>query len=181
MTIKTTNNLGHQVTIETERLVLRPFTMDDLDEFALICADPQVMRFIGDGKPVSKEIVKDRMQSWINEFEECGYGLMALILKENNKLLGFCGFLHQIVDEESYIELGYRLETAFWGRGIATEAAMAVRDYALNQLKFTSLISIIHVDNEASKKVAQKIGMRLMKKTTFKGNLVDIFCLNAAI
>ncbi|NDH08067.1 MAG: N-acetyltransferase [Gammaproteobacteria bacterium] len=175
MQTNSTNNSNHNVKVETKRLLLRPFTLDDLDDFSSICADPEVMRFIGDGKPMDKETVKQRMLSWIALYEEQGFGLLALTLKNNNKLLGFCGLINQIVDGESYIELGYRLDRDFWGQGIATEAARAIRDYAFNQLSLSSLISIIHVDNIASKMVAQKVGMRHMKQALFKDVLVDVF------
>ena len=103
--------------------------------------------------------------------------MLALTLKGNHQLIGFCGLLHQIVDEENFIELGYRLDQAFWGNGMATEAALAIKNYALNELKIPTLISIIHHENMASKKVASKVGMTLLKKTNFKDVLVDVFYL----
>lgn len=161
--------------LETKRLILRAFDLDDLGAFALICADSEVMRFIGNGKVLEKEATKELLVWIISQYEELGFGLLAVILKENNKLLGFCGLIRQIIDNETHIELGYRLDSAFWGQGIATEAAHAIKDYAFNQLNISHLVSIIHVDNMASKQVAQKVGLSHMKQTNFKGNLVDIF------
>ena len=163
--------------IETERLILRPFNLHDLDDFALICADPEVMRYIGNGKALEKETTKDLLVWIISQYEELGFGLLAVTLKKNNRLLGFCGFIKQVIDNETHIELGYRLDNAFWGQGIATEAAQAMKNYAFNQLNIAHLISIIHVDNMASKQVAQKVGLSHMKQTHFKGNLVDVFCM----
>lgn len=65
----------------------------------------------------------------------------------------------------------------YWGKGIATEAAVAVRDYAFNVLEIPMLISIINHQNDASKRVAKKVGMKLMKQTNFKNILVDVFCI----
>lgn len=161
--------------IETDRLLMRPFNENDIKPFSRICANPKVMRYIGNGKPLEKEIVKTQIQGWMSLYEKQGYGLLALTLKENDQLIGFCGLIHQTVDEENFIELGYRVDEKFWGKGIATEAALAVKNYALNQLNIPVLISIIHHQNEASKKVALKAGMKLKKKTQFKGVLVDIF------
>jgi ribosomal-protein-alanine N-acetyltransferase len=175
------NSNNDDFKIETQRLVLRPFNLEDLDAFSLICSDPKVMRFIGDGQPLDKETVRERMESWIISYEEQGFGLLALTLKENGKLLGFCGLMRQVVDGESYIELGYRLDSAFWGQGIASEAAKTVRDFAFKQLGLTHLISIIHVDNLASKKVAQNIGMNHLKRTHFKGVLVDVYFMKPNI
>ncbi|MBA2649606.1 MAG: GNAT family N-acetyltransferase [Legionella sp.] len=167
--------------IETERLLLRPFTMEDLDDFSRICADPEVMRFIGEGIPLDKEAVKQRMESWISLYKEQGFGLLALTLKENKKLIGFCGLIQQIVDGEAYIELGYRLDRDYWGKGIATKVALIMKDYAFQHLEIPYLISIIHVDNLASKSVVQKIGMNLLERTLFKDVLVDVFYIKSTL
>ena len=163
--------------IETDRIFLRPFCISDIKPFAKICANPNVMRYIGDGKPVSLDILAEKIPEWIELYEKQKYGLMALVIKETNELIGFCGLLHQTVDGDEYIELGYRLDEAYWKKGIATAAAYAVRDYAFNALNIPLLISIIHHQNDASKRVAKRVGMRLMKKTNFKNVLVDIFSL----
>ena len=151
--------------------------MADIEPFAKICANPNVMRYIGDGKPISRDIIAEKIAEWIQLYEQHQYGLMALVFKETNQLIGFCGLVHQTVDDVEYIELGYRLDETYWGKGIATEAAVAVRDYAFNVLEIPMLISIIHHQNQASKGVAKKIGMKLMKKIHFKIVLVDVFCL----
>lgn len=163
--------------IEIDSIFLRPFCMDDIEPFAKICANPNVMRYIGDGKPVNHDSIAKKISEWIELYEKQKYGLMALVMQETNELIGFCGFIHQIVDEIEYIELGYRLDEAYWGKGIATKAAVAVRDYAFNVLNIPMLISIIHHQNDASKRVAKKVGMRLMKQTNFKHVLVDVFYL----
>jgi ribosomal-protein-alanine N-acetyltransferase len=163
--------------IETDRIFLRPFCKADIDPFAKICANPNVMRYIGDGQPVSFDIIAEKVPEWIELYEKQKYGLMALVMKDVSELIGFCGLLHQTVDGVEYIELGYRLDESCWGKGIATEAAVAVRDYAFNSLNIPMLISIIHHQNDASKRVAKKVGMALMKKTNFKNVLVDVFCL----
>lgn len=163
--------------IETERVLLRPFCLEDIERFAEICANPNVMRYIGDGKPVSRDVIAEKIPEWIELYEKQNYGLMALVMKDTDEFIGFCGFIHQTVDGNEYIELGYRLDEAYWGQGIATEAALAVRDYAFNVLEIPMLISIINHQNDVSKRVAKKVGMKLMKQTNFKNVLVDVFCL----
>ena len=143
--------------IETERILLRPFCIKDIERFAKICANPNVMRYIGDGKPVSRNVIAEKIPEWIELYEKQKYGLMALVMKDTDELIGFCGFIHQTVDEVEYIELGYRLDEAYWGKGIATEVAVAVRDYAFNVLEIPMLISIINHQNDASKHVAKKL------------------------
>ena len=165
-------------TLETKRLLLRPFHTQDVDRFAQICANPNVMRYIGNGTPESRTIVTSKIKTWIELYEQQGYGLMALVMKETNELIGFCGLMYQVVDEEACVELGYRLDEPYWGRGIATEAAVAVKNHAFNQLNIPMLISIIHHENINSKRVAHKVGMKLMKMTSFKDKPVDIFCIH---
>ncbi len=164
--------------LETDRLILRPFVMTDAVAFAEICANPNVMRYIGDGKPLDLATVSSRMADWIALYAQQNYGLLALTLKGTAQLIGFCGLLHQTVDGEAWIELGYRLDEQFWGKGIATEAAIAVKDYAFHQCNIPTLISIIHHENVNSKRVVEKLGMTLMKKTQFKDKLVDIFWIH---
>jgi ribosomal-protein-alanine N-acetyltransferase len=163
--------------IATDRIFLRPFCIADIEPFAKICSNPKVMRYIGDGKPVGLDIIAEKIPEWIKLYENQKYGLMALVLKETNELIGFCGLIHQTVDGAEYIELGYRLAEAYWGKGIATEAALAVKDYAFNTLNIPMLISIIHHQNDASKRVAKKVGMELLEQTNFKNVLVDVFFL----
>ena len=162
--------------IETKRLRLRPFTLLDVEPFSEICADENVMRYIGGG---AHDVAKTRENiiSWISHFEQKGFGLMALIHKEDNKLVGFCGLMPQTVDGKDYIELGYRLAQDYWGKGLATESAQAVRAYAFNELGLNELISIIHHENIQSMKVAKNVGMNLLTKTQFHGVSVDIYHL----
>ena len=91
----------------------------------------------------------------------------ALILREEDQLIGYCGFFRQVVDDVNEIEIGYRLHPDYWNRGLATEAARAVRDYAFAVLKLERVISLIHPDNHASRRVTEKNGMTLEKEDDF--------------
>ena len=104
----------------------------------------------------------------------------AVIAREENRLIGYCGFFQQVVDGREEIEIGYRLHPDFWNRGLATEAAQAVRDYAFNVLKLKRVISLIHPDNLASGRVAEKTGMSLEKETIFRGFPTLVFSINRA-
>lgn len=162
--------------IETDRLLLRPFQLSDVNDFAAICADADVMRYITG--PQNKSKTAQNIKHWIANFERDSFGLLALLHREDQKLIGFCGLIPQQVDGEACIELGYRLAKDYWGKGLATEAAIAVRNDALDTHGIEHLISIIHQENDASKNVARKVGMKLLKKTTFKNTPVDIFNIN---
>lgn len=93
--------------IETTRLLLRRFTSYDLDDFALINADPDVMRYIGEGKPQSKAQTQMRLDAILDHWEQHGFGLWAAVDKASGAMIGFCGI--QYLDNTSEIEVGYRL------------------------------------------------------------------------
>jgi len=162
--------------ITTKRLILRPFEMTDVDSFAPICADEEVMRYIGGGAH-DKATTKTKLEFITKSYEQDGFGLLALIFKETNELIGFCGLIRQNVDNKDYIELGYRLAHKYWGMGLAIEAALAVKDYAFNELKLKELISIVHDENLRSKQVAKKVGMQLFKQTIYQDIDVEIFAI----
>jgi ribosomal-protein-alanine N-acetyltransferase len=171
--------MPHTIVLETERLILRHFTPDDLDDLAAIYADPDVMRYIGSGATKTREeTVKvlefafiDNARAWPDEVlarkpqlrraieRECSFGLWATIYKPDHKLIGRCGLLSWDLDGREETEVGYVLAKAYWGRGIATEAARASRDYAFEKLGFDRLISLILPQNAASQRVAIKNGM----------------------
>ena len=99
----------------------------------------------------------------------------ALILRSNQKLIGFGGFFLQTVDDVEELEIAYRLDPSYWGQGLATEAARAVRDHAFNDLQLARVISLIHPDNIASRRVAEKNGMIPEKETIFRGFPTIVF------
>jgi ribosomal-protein-alanine N-acetyltransferase len=105
----------------------------------------------------------------------------AVIDRETGRLIGYCGFLHQEVDGAKEIEIGYRLHPDFCNRGLATEAARAVRDHAFRDLQLERVISLIHPDNHASRRVTEKNGMTIEKHTTFRGFPTTIFSIDQEI
>ncbi len=154
--------------IETARLLLRPMRVEDVDELLHIFADPKVMASFGD-------IIFDRrqMEQWVqrnlDHQEQYGYGLFSVILKANGLLIGDCGLENMDEGDIVATELGYDFRSDYWNQGYATEAAAAVRDYAFQTLKLPRLVSMIRRGNEASRRVAEKIGMRLAEEITHYG------------
>lgn len=118
--------------IQTERLLLRRFSSGDLDDFARINADPDVMRYIGDGKPQTKAQTQMRLNAILDHWEQHGFGVWAAVNKASREMIGFCGL--QYLDNTAEIEVGYRLAKQFWGMGLATEAAGASLRYAFHVL-----------------------------------------------
>lgn len=164
--------------IETERLILRPFVQEDLDALALILADPDVMLFSLNGPLKDKEKVRDYLQTRIlDHYAQFGFGLYATIHKQDQCLIGFVGLLTQFIEEEKKVELAYRLAPAYWGKGLATEAARAVCHYAFDQLHLEELISIIDSKNVRSLQVAKRVGMHYWKAVHFHGFAVGVYAL----
>ena len=127
------------IVLQTPRLVLRPFCEGDLDALSVLMANPDFMRFsLGvfsrEQTAAFLERVRDRdSQGLPSQF--------AVVSREENRLLGYCGFFLQIVDGIEELEIGYRLHRSYWGRGIATEAARAVRDHGFDDLQLPHVIS----------------------------------------
>ncbi|KAB8334145.1 GNAT family N-acetyltransferase [Scytonema tolypothrichoides VB-61278] len=161
------------IVLETQRLILREMTLDDLDNLLAVLCDPEAMQFYP--KPFDRQMVQAWIKRNMQRYTQHGFGLWALVLKQNSKLIGDCGLVLQDVDGVEEVEIGYHVRRDLWGQGLATEAAQACRDYGFNQLGFNKLISLIHPDNIASCRVAQKNGMRLSKKTEWRNKPTCIY------
>lgn len=160
-------NSGDATSLETPRLLLRRWRHEDLDGFAAITAQPEVMRYIHDGRTLDRPATAERLAIYRRHWDEHGFGLYAVEIKETGELAGFTGlavpaFLPEIMPA---VEIGWRLGRAYWGRGLATEAAQAVVAHTRAGLGLRRLVSIHVVGNEASARVMTKIGMSLERET----------------
>jgi RimJ/RimL family protein N-acetyltransferase len=156
--------------LSTARLDLRHFRLEnDKALHQAVFSDPDVMRF-GDG-PQSLEWTRIWIQMCQQDYYEArGYGPYAVIDRLARALIGYCGlFYFPDVNGTSEIEIGYRLVRSAWGKGLATEAAIAVRDYAFTSLRIKRLISIIDPSNIGSMRVAEKLGMHYEQDVMFEG------------
>jgi len=152
--------------IETERLILREFELSDLDDFAAIMANPEVMRFSISG-PWNPEQTKRFLESCLVDYSEerWGFGRWAVVHKQDDRLIGFSGLARwDDVDSSVEVEIGYRLLPEYWSQGFGTESAAASRDYGFEHLGLSRLISMIELENVASIRVAEKIGMAFEKE-----------------
>ena len=160
-------------TIDTARLLLRSFEEDDLDRMAELMGDGDFMRFslgVFSRKQTAAFLEKARARD-----RQALPSQFAIIFREDMRLIGYCGFFSQVVDNVEELEIGYRVDPSYWRRGIATEAARAVRDYALNELRLPRVISLIHPDNIPSRRVAEKNGMTPEQETVFRGFPTIVF------
>src|SRR5437773_1969896 len=117
------------VLVETEHLLFRPLTLSDLDDLADLYADPDVMRYLGG--PRSRDEVKITLSQYMREYQLYGYSFFATILKDEQLFIGQCGLLHQEVEGEQEIELGYVLARPYWQHGLAIEGIEALKQYGL--------------------------------------------------
>jgi [ribosomal protein S5]-alanine N-acetyltransferase len=145
--------------LETERLLLRAMAADDLDDLLAIFGDPAVMAAFRVA-PLDREQVRRWLERNLDHQREHGYGLFAVCLKTDGRLIGDCGLELMEVSGEQVAELGYDFRRDCWNRGYATEAACAVRDFAFGTLGLPRLVSLIQPGNPASERVAQKAGLK---------------------
>jgi RimJ/RimL family protein N-acetyltransferase len=162
------------VWLETPRLILRDFQPKDCDRLAPILANSKVMKFSLTGV-LSVPQVQAKIDNFVASYKKFGFGKWAVILKESDKLIGYCGIAIEQIDKAKEREIGYRLDPAFWGRGIATEAASTALQYGFEQLNFPYILGIVERENAASVRVIEKLGMKYKKETVFHGVKVDIY------
>ena len=165
--------------VETERLILRPLESQDIDAFAPIYADPEVMRFIGDGTGTRDETAA-WLERWIATFQETGRGHHAVTLRDTGALIGRCGPVVRELPHGRETEISYLLGRDHWGNGYATEAASAVRDHAFEQLGEHRLVSLIALENHASEAVARRVGMALERELEFHGRASGMWAIESS-
>jgi RimJ/RimL family protein N-acetyltransferase len=158
--------------LETDRLILRMFRESDLDDYAEMCGDPAVMKYLG-GVTMTRSEAWRNMATVLGHWQLRGFGLWAVEEKERGVLAGRVGCWQP--DGWPGMEVAWTLRRSFWGMGYATEAARAALDVAFTQLRQSHVISMIHSDNGASIGVAQRLRMRLEGRTDMMGDSVVIY------
>lgn len=153
--------------LETERLRLRPMSLDDLDAFEPVVGDPFSMRFYA--APFDREGSRTWLERMQERYERDGYGLLAVEEKATGQLVGDCGPMWQLVDGEGFVELGWHIRPDRQRQGFATEAGAACRDRAWEALDTDRLISLIRPENVPSWSVARKLGFDPWRATVRGG------------
>jgi len=152
--------------IETPRLVLRRWREEDVEPFAALNADPEVMRWIGDGSVRDTADTLAFVQRIERQWETEGFGLFALEVRESGEFAGFAGLAvpHFLPAVMPAVEAGWRLDRRFWGRGLATEAARASVAFGFRECGLPELLSLVQAGNTASANVARKLGMAVSRE-----------------
>ncbi|MEW6129816.1 MAG: GNAT family N-acetyltransferase [Acidobacteriota bacterium] len=161
--------------IETERLRLRRFASNDYDALYRIFSNPEVIKFFGEGDPPSKEETEALLNRYIDAYwQEHHLGKWAVIDKPSKTLIGFCGFtmIRKIP------EIAYMFAQEYWGRGLATEAAAACLGYGFEVVGIESAIAYTRPENQASKRVLEKIGMIYENIEAHYGYVFDKYGIN---
>lgn len=148
--------------LETDRLVLRPFTTADVDAIHEVLGDAETMRYY------PAPFTRDKSRSWIEwnlaNYRDYGYGLWVLESKETDRLVGDCGLVPQTVAGRAEVEVGWHVHKSHQRQGIATEAARECCRHAFEDLGMTRLISLIRPENVPSRRVAEKLGMTVERE-----------------
>ena len=152
------------IILETERLLLRYFELNDIEALCLIYRDPEIRRYFPEGTLTSAE-TKEELEYYLQGHpDHPELGLWATVHKGNGRFIGRCGLLPWTIDGRAEVEVAYLIDKGYWGQGLGTEAAQGILDYGFEKLKLLRLICLIDAENLASIRVAQKIGMVFEKE-----------------
>jgi RimJ/RimL family protein N-acetyltransferase len=143
--------------IETARLYLRQFTLDDLDDLYHIYSDSEVMKYFATGVR-TREATETAIHTMLQRWEQNNFGMWAVVHKIDCKMIGRCGL--GFLDKTSEVELGYALNKAYWNQGLMTEASLASLNYGFEILKLDRIVAIARPENIASQRVMQKVGFK---------------------
>jgi len=163
-------------TLKNERLVLRPFAERDLDAFAAMYADPEVVRHLGDGRPFDRAATWRTMAVFVGHWELRGYGQWALVEKAGGDVIGRAGLWHP--EGWPGLEVGWVIRRSRWGNGFATEAAREAVRFAFEDVRADHLISLIRPDNARSIRVAEKIGETFERTHLMDGTALHVYGLH---
>jgi RimJ/RimL family protein N-acetyltransferase len=173
--------------LETDRLLLRAPVPEDAEELAPMYGDPEVMRYVGEGRTLTPKETESSVQRTIDTWAAEGFGLFTAVRKEDDALIGRVGLIlrntetwqtaHEGDAGPTELEVGYTIGRPFWGKGYATEAAAAARDFALERLGARRLIALIIRGNEASENVARKLGFEYERDVKFGRRDAQLFAL----
>ncbi|WP_017612031.1 GNAT family N-acetyltransferase [Nocardiopsis salina] len=158
-------------TLETPRLLLRRWRADDAGPMAAVNADPEVMRWIGDGSVRDEQQTRRGIEAMEQEWDTQGFGLFAVEIRSTGELAGFTGLSvpHFMPEVLPAVEIGWRLGRSHWGQGLATEAAAAAVRFGFEGCGPDRIVSIVQPGNGASERIIAKLGMRLLRETVDPG------------
>ena len=162
--------------IVTDRLLLRPMREDDTKALLTVFSDPLVMASFEE-EPFDSTAMSRWVRRNLDHQIEHGYGPSSIIHRDSGVLIGDCGLEWMDFGAGRAAELGYDIRSDHWNRGLATEAATAIRDYAFRDLGLPRLVSLIRRGNMASRRVSEKVGMRLDQDLVLSGRQYWLYAI----
>jgi RimJ/RimL family protein N-acetyltransferase len=152
---------GVDVLLETDRMVLRRFTLSDVDDVLALDSDPAVRTFVEDGEPVDRDAVSSMIQHWQRWYQRSEvFGFWAAVEKSTGQFLGWFHFRPGQDAPPDQPELGYRLVSSAWGQGYATEGSRALIDMGFESGQVSRVVAETLVVHVASRRVMEKAGLR---------------------
>lgn len=168
--------MNPDIYIETERLILRPFTRGDIGPSFEMNRDAEVTKYTGDGGVVSFDEIERRIvENVFGDYEKYGFGRLAVEVKGENKFIGFAGLKY--LSDLDEVDIGYRFMKEYWGRGFATESGRACLELGLEQLGLERIIGMVLPENTGSINVLKKLDFKYEKDILEEGELVNIYAL----
>jgi len=158
-------------TITTSRLTLRAFADADIEPLHHILGDRDVVRYLPTTNPPSRDKVQEFISRQLKHWEDHGFGWWAVEPRWKNELIGWSGL--QFLPETEEIEVAYLLSKAYWGKGLATEAAKAGLQYGFESIGLETIIALVHLENKASQRVIEKLGMSFVDWSHYFG--IDVY------
>jgi ribosomal-protein-alanine N-acetyltransferase len=155
------------VILETSRLFLRKFILQDAGALLAVLGDPVTMQWYS--APFDRKGVEEWITQNMGRYQSDGYGLWAMVLKDSGELIGDCGCASQEVEGGNHVEIGYHVRRDLWGNGYAAEAAAACMQYAFTRLGVDRVISMIRPENVQSRRVAEKNGLTCERIIFWRG------------
>lgn len=149
--------------LKIDGFTMRPIQTSDLDALAAIWANPEVTRFLPSrGVPISRENTEKSLHSFVEHWQQRGYGIWAIVEDDSSQMVGYCGLRY--LDELNEVEVLYGLAQDYWGRGITTQAAKASISYGFNTANLDKVIAMALPENQASRRVIEKAGLNYEKQ-----------------
>jgi RimJ/RimL family protein N-acetyltransferase len=161
------------IVFETKRLLVRYLQDDDFDAFYSLCSDPEVMRYMGDGKPLTAELTRGWIKTSQENYQKQGFGCFALTSRQDAQLLGFGGLIYP--HGSSQVEIIYAFKPSYWGRGLASEFVRAMIKTGFERWQLPRIEASIDPRNPASIKVVQRIGMVFVRSGVDETNQPTLF------
>ena len=166
--------------LETERLLLREFDEGDVEPFYALGSDPAITRYTGDpgsGLASVTHALEILRAHPLGDYHKYGFGRWACVHKVSGDVIGFAGLKY--LDDLREVDIGYRLLPAYWGLGLATEASRAALDYGFTRLGLSRVIGLVDLDNRASVRVLEKLGLAFEGMVEFRGERLGKYVIQA--